>query len=94
MNKFKLNDEQLSRVMSAHESGQLGVGGRDDFGLYGYRSKGHGRGCLLQVACNEPDVGVAMLKDRALAYWFDRNYMHTWTTDEFLNELKKGGFVK
>lgn len=98
MAKLRLNEEELSRVLSAHSSFQLVREGRFDFGLIENMSpfnlKPCGVGCVMQIALNTPLPFLAALKNNDLACWFDLNYDAYWSADTFLQKLIKKGFVK
>lgn len=85
---IKFNDEMLSRVLTAHENGGLQKKGR--FNQLGYP------GCLYQVALESDSfcdfIGEWDWKtDGRVLDWFDHNYDHNWTTDQFLQYLTNKG---
>jgi hypothetical protein len=88
----KLNDEELSKVLTAHAVGGLVQGGSPSWTETGYP------GCLSEIVFES--FGVASIqphyeRDRALkmAYWFDVNYDANWTVDRFLVELEGVGLA-
>jgi hypothetical protein len=50
-------------------------------------------GCILQVACNEPQPAFALNLNRKIAVWFDIHYNSRWTIDRLVAELDKNGFI-
>ncbi len=90
----KLNDEQLSRVLSTHEAGALSplphnlrqicllrAANCDDRWYYKYSA---------DMVMRHPDASM----DEALsAQWFDRNYFGRWSPDEFLSAMEKAGIA-
>lgn len=87
----KLTDEELSRVLTAHEENALNRGGC----YYAKRRNngGSGLGCLIQVAKadkNAPWHGDNLLPS---AKWFDNNYQKNWSSDELLTYLENAGIA-
>ncbi len=89
---MKFTDEQLSRVLTAHELGGLKRGGAHQTNAYPC--------CLLQCAGaimnSFAEDAHSVFGDESLvptAVWFDANYQTTWTTDEFLDQLTAQGLV-
>ena len=87
----KLNDEQLSRVLSAHASAQLS-GPR-----YFIPVTDHRLGCLIQVALNTNKCGYGDFDENIAANigWYDsiRNDIDKLTSEEFLNRLEMAGIA-
>ncbi len=85
----KLTDEQLSRVLSAHDNGFL----MDCGDLRCTYSSG----CLMQVAnCDDRSYEYAESYDvrpRSNASWFDKCWVHNWSPDEFLSAMEKAGIA-
>jgi hypothetical protein len=91
----KFTDEELSRVLSAHEAGQLQRKGK-------YRD---GEACLLAAALpaqNDAawgwDWGLwhSVFADgelRRIYRWFDESYSPAVTADEFLRQLEAQGLA-
>lgn len=77
----KLDDEQLSKVLTAHSNGNLVK--------YGAANRPAYPGCIVQVAFELP---VAPATDR-LVSWFDVNYDNCWTEEEFMEKLEQEGFI-
>lgn len=86
----KLNDEQLSRVLSAHDNDAL-----EPFGVSSTQiEEGRLWGCLVQVALC--DVSYPFVGDddwRNERVWFDNIGALPSTTDEFLAQLEKAGLA-
>jgi hypothetical protein len=90
---MKFEDEELSAIMDAHESGKLQRQG----------TLTHGTCCILMVAAgtdmSSRGWAWAAWKDRYqgaendVASWFDASYDTTWTTDEFLAQLEARGLA-
>lgn len=79
----KLTDEELSRVLTAHEAGGLVRGG--NILMPGYPA------CLAQVAKGSPTgLGHGLLDGAA---WFDSAYRQSWTVGEFLAQLEARGLA-
>lgn len=88
----KFSNAQVSRILSAHENGQLCTGGGGN-GL-------PASGCLFQVALNNADLGVGAIthlrrraKDAELVNQFDDNYQPSWSTKKFVNFLAKNKLI-
>lgn len=82
----KFTDEELSRILSAHEGVQLCKKGQawdKHFLSFGC--------CLVQAAKLEPSPSAAYSMSEHIAGWFDAFYDLEWTTDELLSELEKHG---
>lgn len=81
---MKLDDEQLSRVLSAHEDSNLARKGC-------FPSLGKHIPCLYQAAFNAADtvelVDLGMNSTYPGLRWFDRNYNPAWNTEQFIKEL-------
>jgi hypothetical protein len=80
----KLTDEELSRVLSAHEAGGLR---RQGGSVPGYPA------CIVQAAKQEFYGGDAACLMPLVTIWFDYNYRRSWTTDEFLAQLESQGLA-
>lgn len=87
---MKFSDEELSRIITAHE-----LGGLQKFGkcyIPGYPA------CIIQVALEintiwlHPDVIISPYHEK-LTYIFDQEYKNSWTTEEFIEWLIKQGAV-
>lgn len=83
---MKFTDEELSRVLSAHEDGTLERGG----GLWSCSDTDYAA-CILQVAKLVPHPFDACVFNEKLAYWFDDCYEPGWTAVRFFRELEKQG---
>ena len=84
--KPKFTDEQLSRILSAHEQLQLiPLGESWNECISG--------GCINQVAYLIHTPGCALVKNFKSAEWFDNSYRMTWSTDRLLRELTNQGLV-
>ncbi len=86
-------DEELSRILTAHDEGLLIAGG-------GYEFLGAGTdgrqpsvlaycGCANQVAYNEPDINLAMLKNIDGGRAFDNSYQPDMSPEEVLQILSR-----
>jgi len=79
-----MTDEELSRVLTAHEAGGLQRGGNGR--VVGYP-------CCIQQA----RWSIQKLPTRQvftdITEWFDSNYQSTWTADEFLRQLERRGLA-
>lgn len=90
MNKFKFTEEELSRILSAHEAGDLGR-----LGL----CYGGDICCVLQAAWGYEEylkwakVSAIGTKKFSVMKWFDSKYRSFWTADQFLTELEEIGVV-
>lgn len=85
----RLNDEQLSRVLSAHDNAVLEIAGLSPLQI----EAGRLWGCLVQVSLCKMDPfagGEEWSDERA---WFDFEWKQTWSTDEFLAQLEKAGLA-
>ncbi len=89
-----LDDEQLSRVLSAHVGGQLRRDG-EMWPKQPRRKAPAPRGCIVQVAwlcpANEgiPEFWELPIGADTLSYWFDGEYDLDWPVDLFLRKLEK-----
>lgn len=88
---MKFNDEELSRILSAHEGGQLKRGGS-----HWPKNTINYQYCIIQVADLNPcsvHVKQRVCKlilpqyTNLLTIWFDNNYDPKWSTDEFIEKL-------
>lgn len=88
----KMNNRQLSAVLTAHELGGLRVVGA----FYSNKSVGY-PGCLAQVALNWNSNSSEMFNRYLFSVkwvsWFDINYRTSWSTDQFLSELEQQGIA-
>lgn len=82
----RYTDEQLSRILSAHEAGSLKRTG-------GYVDSDHGpeavKACINQAAypgCYYKSE--AYCRNPTAAYWFDTLYDPLWTADELLHRIE------
>lgn len=82
VNKF--TDEQLSRILTAHELGQLE--------LTGYACNSYPC-CINQAAFLTFWCADSKYDCEETAYWFDNNYNKTWTTEEFIEKLTEQQFI-
>jgi hypothetical protein len=82
----KFTDEELSRILSAHEGGQLRRQG-------GWWDEGAPFCCVVQAAKMEPrpDRAKFGLGLYSIAESFDDGYSPDWTTDQFLAWLESKG---
>lgn len=90
----KLNEEELSRVLTAHALGGLEVlRGWNDNHIYdrpGYP------GCLVQVAfeiSRLSELDGLGLDGLGSAIWFDCNYDPNWTVEKLLFKLEEQGYA-
>lgn len=94
--RCRLSKEELSRILSAHEAGQLAPMGSYQFAW--------NRGCLFQVALNEPESSVPVLYRRLasragtktirrIVRSFDDQYMASWTPSRLIKFLIKHGLA-
>lgn len=75
----RYTDEQLSRILSAHEAGKLRrYGGYPD--EYGQQSGA----CVNQAAYLCYGKCEAYARNKRAAEWFDNNYSRKWTADQLL----------
>lgn len=81
---MKFSDEQLSRIITAHENNELV---RSGYTGIGYPC------CINQAAYEEYFCGIAYDLDSVVAEWFDENYQTTWTTEQFIRKLEQKGFA-
>lgn len=81
---MKFTDEELSRIITAHENDVLVIGG--DAGL-GYPA------CLMQAAKLEYFSGETYDLFPNEAEWFDKFYDSKWTTKEFIQKLTEQGLI-
>ena len=84
---MKLNDEQLSRVLSEHDYGNLTMKGA-------FPCLQRFTPCLYQAAFNCADTVELMnqTEPKLTWYdisWFDENYDPNWTTEQFIEQLIK-----
>ena len=86
-----LTDEQISRVLSAHEAGQLVQCGFDwNYDPITIIKKG----CIIQVATLEKGKwGSGIPNYIQVVEWFDREYREYWTVDQFIEQLEKQGLL-
>jgi len=77
-------DEELSRILSAHEGGQLEWCGGDWL-------DGEFLACVVQAATLEPDPNAAYRARLPIAREFDDAYDRAWTTDHLLAWLEAQG---
>lgn len=77
----RYTDEQLSRILGAHDAGELERGGCCGFG-WGCC------GCANQFAYNKCNPWVAANLNRRAATWFDDNYRPTMTPEALLAALE------
>lgn len=79
------SEKQLSMILSAHAAGQLKRFGSNNLGSWG-------RGCVNQIAFNEPSCAVALggtsSARRAAAIWFDRCYDKAMKPEVLLRKLE------
>lgn len=87
---MKFTDEELSRILSAHEGGQLRRMGEAWCSVYGYLPDGY-TACVIQAGKVVHSPSEASMHDYDLARWFDRNYEPAWTASRLLRELEKQG---
>lgn len=84
-------DEELSRILSAHEGGQLCFGG----GEWGCCCDGscvhRNRACVIQAAKLEASADYAYAMDPRLGRNFDWSYCRDWSTDRLLRWLEAQG---
>lgn len=87
----KLNDEQLSRLLSTHASEQLGGP------KHSLREEERGLGCLIQVALNTEKCSHTSfdVETSKTICWYDsnRNKIVTLESEEFLNLLEFVGIA-
>lgn len=91
----KLNDEQLSRVLTAHSNGKLEIAGvsPDAIGTGNVLDTGNW-GCLAQVAlCDASTMFPGGSSWSSHRQWFDTRYKPHWTRDQFLRALEKAGIA-
>ena len=89
---MRFSDEELSRILSAHCTGDLKRDGASWDVLDGLNPPTVV--CVLQAAFTidgyleipEPDNNSAEIK---LTTWFDCNYEKSWTPDELLRKLEQ-----
>jgi hypothetical protein len=84
----KLTEEELSRVLSAHDQGVLRTGG------------GSQGPCLMQAAdCTFDKDSYAYIccdvltPSKEAAKWFDHAYVSSWTAEQFLARLILAGLA-
>jgi len=82
-------DEELSRILSAHTSGELRSGGRS--------SATPDKCCILQAAHGFDDeyclTTYGYFKNVIHAEWFDEHYNPGWPLGRFLRELEARGLA-
>jgi hypothetical protein len=80
----RLTDEELSRVLTAHAVGGLGI-----------FMPSAGLPCCLVQAAKLTTTGTIGYSKRDLrdAAWFDHQYEPTWTVGEFLAQLEARGLA-
>jgi hypothetical protein len=87
----KLNDEELSRALTAHELRglkALQIGGCSIYGHPAYP------GCLTQIAFEIDELEDSDRSDiLGIALWFDYNYNANWTVEQFLVALEGVGLA-
>lgn len=88
---MKFTDEQLSRILTAHDSGNLIRGGKQ------YR-QGY-PGCIAQIAFDAQAFNDSKLneRDEELPFWheifdsiiwnFDKNYDSSWSIEELIEYI-------
>lgn len=88
--------QQLSLILGEHAAGQLVLFGAQRWGYDSYVP--YPQGCIEQAVQNEPDLiaagrveGGEIRNERAR--WFDNNYRHDWTAEQFLAELAAVGLA-
>lgn len=96
MKNPRLTDEELSRVMTAHELGGL-ARGNGEWAFPDNEARGYPC-CLVQAARVSAmafhtvgETGDDRLEDAV--GWFDTAYEPTWTVDEFLAQLEARGLA-
>lgn len=85
----KLTLEEVERVVSAHEGGQLKPGG--DIWVWSTEKP---QGCIMQILANEPNFLTALHLNRAVGVWFDMEYKKDWTAEELIRALDKAGAIE
>ena len=91
----KLNDEQLSRVLSAHAEGRLEyLTAIETISPAPLRNLG----CLMQVATmtiaqEEPMFSWGHTDFADNTSWFDSEYRPAWSPEEFLAAMQKAGIA-
>lgn len=83
---MKYTNEELSRILSAHEGRQLEPGGHSNSFTY------PASGCVNQVAYYDECTGDAFAdrdRNRSCGLWFDRCYNWSMDTDELLANLER-----
>ena len=85
---MKFNNEQLSRILTAHCNHELVI-----FGETWNSFTCPDDGCINQHAYNVSTIGVALIKNLRASTWFDINYNEEWTVDEFVSEMTKAGLI-
>jgi hypothetical protein len=99
---MKFTDEELSRILSAHESDsyQLRVGGSDwpdsDWFdcIINTKAKDvlyYVSGCIIQVALLYPCPIRAFEKKKAIVNKFDKHYDVRWSSDQLLRWMEGNG---
>lgn len=82
---MRLTDEELSRVLTAHEAGGLKRCGKANQPAY--------PACLMQTSrCYGTSTEIP-LSLWSKVRWFDGNYQPSWTTEEFLAALEARGLA-
>ncbi len=82
VNKF--TDEQLSRIITAHELGELV---QEGYSATGYPC------CINQAAYELCGLVDAYRVNPISGNWFDENYDPSWTTEEFIEKLTEQQFI-
>ncbi len=81
---MKFTDEEWSRVLSAHEGGQLNNYGS----AWEY---GGSTACVLQAASENASPWDVVSIDRDLSIWFDCHYEPTWRVSRLISGLEAQG---
>lgn len=83
---MKFNDEELSRILSAHAKRGLG---REGMSL-----NASDKPCLIEVAeRQEAAFSTGSVSKEGTATWFDRTYRPNWSVDRFLAQLEARGLA-
>lgn len=89
------SEEELSRILGEHDSGQLRRGGYSNWHLYWHLDcpnlclfPGAPVGCVNQAAYNEDGPTKALGMNRKPALWFDNNYDPEMSPEALLDALE------
>lgn len=85
--KKSYTDEELSRILGEHDSGNLVRSGAENW-VHGYSCE-YPFGCINQVAYNTPENSIADNMNYYPAEWFDAYYYGGISPENLLAEIQE-----